>query len=82
GRIAEIAVFDGSRPPLLLAENDLDEDTIVNIYKLGLRVESLIVGDDVLIDTGDHLYITEKHFKEARDLGEKIKAKQRSSMLR
>lgn len=75
GRIAELVVYDGSKPPLMLAENDLDEDSITNIYKLGLRVESLIVGDDVLVDVGDHLYITEKHFKEARDLSDKLKAR-------
>ncbi|MEM1873756.1 MAG: hypothetical protein QXS85_02495 [Acidilobaceae archaeon] len=82
GRLAEIAVFDGSKPPLLLAENYLNEDTIVDIYKLGLRVESLIVGDDVLVDVGDHLYIAEKHFKEARDLSDRMRAKTLSSKSR
>ncbi len=67
---AELAVFNFSRPPgMLLDRHDIDLNTL---YKLGLRVESLIVGDEVLVDGGEHLYIVDKHFSEARKLAERI----------
>ena len=67
---AELAVFDFSRPPgMLLDRHDLDLNTL---YRLGLRVESLIVGDEVLVDGGEHLYIVDKHFSEARRLADRI----------
>ncbi len=66
GVIAEIAVFNASRPPgMLLDRSDLDLDTI---YSLGLTVESLIVGDEVIVDRGEHLYITDTHLDKARSL--------------
>ena len=70
GARAELAVFDFSRPPgMLLDKHDLDLNTL---YKLGLKVESLIVGNEVLVDGGEHLYIVDKHFSEARRLAERI----------
>ena len=74
GLKAELAVFDFSRPPgMMLDLFDLDLDVL---YSLGLKVESLVAGDDVLVDGGDHLYIVEKHFKEARRLAERVLRKE------
>ncbi|MCS7107256.1 MAG: hypothetical protein NZ902_04030 [Acidilobaceae archaeon] len=72
GRIAEIAVFDASRPPAMLLDLADDRD-IVKVYSSGARLESLIAGEDILVDTGEHLYITEKQFRETRNLAERLK---------
>ncbi|MCX8195478.1 MAG: hypothetical protein N3F67_00105 [Acidilobaceae archaeon] len=72
GRVAEIAVFDASRPPAMLLDLASDEE-IVKVYNSGARLESLIAGEDVLVDTGEHLYIAEKQFREARSLAEKLR---------
>ncbi len=66
GARAEIAVFNASRPPgMLLDRIDIDLDTL---YSLGLTVESLVVGDEVIVDRGEHLYITDTHLDRARSL--------------
>jgi len=63
---AEIAVFNAARPPgMLLDRANLDLDTL---YSLGLTVESLIAGEDVVVDRGEHLYITDTHLDRARSL--------------
>ncbi|MEN2999281.1 MAG: hypothetical protein ABDH61_01720 [Acidilobaceae archaeon] len=72
GRIAEIAVFNASRPPAMLLDLASDED-IVKVYSSGARLESLVAGEDILVDTGEHLYIAEKQFREARNLAEKLR---------
>ncbi|MDM7275165.1 MAG: hypothetical protein P3X22_003450 [Thermoprotei archaeon] len=71
GRIAEIAVFDVSRPPAMMLDT-ASEKEILRVYSSGARLESLIAGEDVLVDTGEHLYIVERSFKEARSLSEKV----------
>ncbi len=71
GRIAEIAVYDVSRPPAMLLDM-ASEDVVLRVYSSGARLETLIAGEDVLIDTGEHLYIVEKHFNEFRRLAEKL----------
>ena len=71
GRVAEIAVYDVSRPPAMLLDM-AGEREILGIYTSGARLETLIAGEDVLVDTGEHLYIVEKHFNEVRRLAEKL----------
>ncbi|GBF08810.1 hypothetical protein apy_05350 [Aeropyrum pernix] len=70
GSTAEIAVFDSSRPPgMLLDRYELSLDAL---YRLGLQVESLVSGSDILVDGGEHLYIVEKHFSEAYSLASRL----------
>ncbi len=68
GDVAEIAVFDFSRPPGMFLYEVNAEDAASIIYSLGVRVESLIVAESVLVDQREHLYITAKQFSEARRL--------------
>jgi hypothetical protein len=69
---AEIAIFNFSRPPgMMLEKADL---SLNELFSLGLRVESLISGEDVLVDGGEHLYIVDKHFSSARRLAGEIGA--------
>ncbi|GAB6147711.1 hypothetical protein [Stetteria hydrogenophila] len=63
---AEIVVYDARTPPGMLA--DLYDLSLDDVYRLGLRVESLIAGEEVLVDAGEHLRITMKHFNEVRRL--------------
>lgn len=74
GRMAEIAVFDVSRPPAMLLDMG-SEGEIRSIYSSGAKLESLISGEDVLVDTGEHLYIAEKQFREARSMAERLMKK-------
>ncbi len=74
GRVAEIAVYDVSRPPAMLLDM-ADESKVLKVYVSGARLETLIAGEDVLVDTGEHLYIVEKHFNEFRRLAEKLVSK-------
>ncbi|MCE4603756.1 MAG: hypothetical protein F7B20_02175 [Aeropyrum sp.] len=70
GYTAEISIFDSSRPPgMLLHKHTLDLD---GLYSLGLRVETLISGEDIVVDGGEHLYIVDKHFKEAKNLASRV----------
>ena len=70
GRRAEIAIFNFSRPPgMLLYKADIDLNML---YSLGLKVETLISGEDVLVDGGEHLYIVDSHFKEATRIADRI----------
>jgi len=70
GIIAEVVVYNVSRPPGMLLEYT-DIDVIREIYSIGSRVESLIIGDQVLVDGHEHLYIVEKDFNEARKISER-----------
>lgn len=70
GRLAEIVVFDASRPPGMLLE--YAPDSVVPQVYSAARVETLLVGDHVLVDGGDHLYIVEKSFSQARSLASRI----------
>lgn len=67
---AEIVVFNVSRPPGMLA--DLYDIKLDEVYTAGLAVESVIAGDEVLVDGGEHLRITTAHFREVRRFAEKI----------
>ncbi|MFP3230279.1 MAG: hypothetical protein RXS19_03530 [Caldisphaera sp.] len=68
---AEIIVYDTSRPPAMnYYKGTLDY--IKNIYNENAIIESLLAGEDVLIDIGGHLRIGQKHLKEAESLIEKI----------
>lgn len=67
GGIAEIAVYNAARPPGMLLDK-APEAILKEIHGYGLTVESLLVGDSILVDQGEHLYIGEKQFKEARRL--------------
>ncbi|MGC9047173.1 MAG: hypothetical protein ACP5I6_00630 [Caldisphaera sp.] len=71
GNNAEIVVYDVSKPPAMMIYNSNEED-LINIYGLNARVESLIVNEDVLVDIGGHLRITEKQLKQSKSLAEKI----------
>lgn len=68
---AEIAVYNASRPPGMFLDK-AGEDVIRRIYVSGARLETLMVGDAILVDQGEHLYIVEKHFSEARKAGLRI----------
>ncbi len=68
---AEIAVYDVSRPPGMFLDY-ANEDVIKKIYVSGARLETLLVGDSILVDQGEHLYIVEKHFSEARRRGTRL----------
>ncbi len=70
GAVAEIVVYNTSRPPGMLLDRAGDE-VIKGIYGYGLRVESLLVAGTVLVDQGEHLYIGDKQFREARRLAGK-----------
>lgn len=68
---AEIAVYDASRPPGMFLDR-AGEEAVRRIYSSGARLETLMVGDAILVDQGEHLYIVEKHFSEARRAGLRI----------
>ncbi len=71
GSIAEVAVYNSSRPPGMLLDYT-GEEIVKRIYESGIQVETLITGDHVLVDGGEHLYIVEKDFKEARRIGTRL----------
>lgn len=68
---AEIAVYDASRPPGMFLDK-AGEEVVRRIYVSGARLETLMVGDAILVDQGEHLYIVEKHFSEARRVGLRV----------
>ncbi len=68
---AEIAVYDTSKPPAMNFYK-CDLDCIKNIYNENATLESLIAGENVLVDIGGHLRIGQKHLKEAESLADKI----------
>lgn len=74
GEKAEIVVYDSSRPPGMIPDFRAlrDPQVVASLYGAGLKLESLIVGQDVLVDGGEHLMIVEKHFSEARRLMSRI----------
>ena len=63
GERAEIAVFDARRPPLAFIEQTPEKVAVAPF--LGAKVETLLAGDEVLVDAGQHLNIVLKHFTEA-----------------
>lgn len=68
---AEIVVYDTSKPPAMdYYKGSLE--LIKSIYNENAKIESLIAGDDILIDIGGHLRIGQKHLKDAESLVEKI----------
>ncbi len=67
---AELVVFNASRPPGMLA--DLYDLELDEVYAAGLAVESVIAGDEVLVDAGEHLRVTGAHFREVRRFAERI----------
>ena len=71
GSRAEIAVYNSSRPPGMLLDYS-GEEVVKRIYESGIQVESLITGDHILVDGGEHLYIVEKDFKEARKVASRL----------
>ena len=68
---AEIVVYDVRKPPAMMLDLAPDIE-VLNVYSSGAKVESVVVGEDVLVDGGEHLYIVEKQFKEIRTLMTKI----------
>ncbi len=68
---AEIIVYDVRKPPAMMLDLAPDAE-VLNVYSSGAKVESVVVGEDVLVDGGEHLYIVEKQFKEIRALMTKI----------
>ncbi len=68
---AEIAVYNASRPPGAFLDK-AGEEVIRRIYSSGAKIESLIAGQTILIDQGEHLYIVEKQFSEARRAGMRL----------
>lgn len=75
GARAEIVVYDARRPPGMLA--DLYELSLDEVYRLGSPVESLIAGDEVLVDGGEHLRITTRHFNEVRRFASSLLSRSR-----
>lgn len=75
GARAELVVFDSRRPPGMLA--DLYDLSLDDVYRLGAPVESLIAGDDVLVDGGEHLRITSRHFGEVRKFASRLLSRSR-----
>ncbi len=65
GSTAELIVLDATRSAAFMLDR-IDEGRVSSIYDTGARAETVLVGDHVLVDGGEHLYIVEKHFKEAR----------------
>jgi len=66
GSQAEIVVYNAARPPGMFL--DRADDPARLAYESGLRAETLLLGDTVLVDQGEHLYIAEKQFSDARSL--------------
>jgi len=71
GERAEIAVFNAAKPPGMLLDKN-PELELSQLFLLGLRVETLIAGEDVLVDAGEHLYIVTAHLDRARSLVARI----------
>ncbi len=71
GETANIAVFNARRPPLFFVtkHSSLDPD---QIFKSGSSVESLLYGDNIIVDSEEHLLIVEKHLREAYDVAESL----------
>ncbi|MEB3816981.1 MAG: hypothetical protein LRS46_03465 [Desulfurococcales archaeon] len=70
GQPAEIAIFDARKPPAAFL--DYHPDRVLEAYLVGATVETLIVGDEVIVDAGQHLNIVEKHLNMAIEESEKI----------
>jgi hypothetical protein len=68
---ASIAVFSMRKSPLLGVSIIHPEDGEL-IYGLGARVESLLVGGEILVEVGEHLYIVEKTLKDAFKAASKV----------
>ncbi len=68
---AEVIIYDVRRPPAMLLDMAPNRE-IMSIYSSGARIESVIVGEDVLVDGGEHLYIVDKQFKDIRKLISRI----------
>jgi len=68
GSKARIAVYNLSKPPVFTVGRDVDPRII---YGLAGQVESLLYGDTILVDTGEHLWIVERHLREAYRIAEK-----------
>jgi len=67
GNPAELVVYNVARPPAMFLDY-AGEEAIRKVYSSGARVESLVSGETVVVDQGDHLYIVERDFREARAL--------------
>ncbi|MCE4624806.1 MAG: hypothetical protein F7C35_02945 [Desulfurococcales archaeon] len=65
GDRASIVVYDMSQPPLMGLQVGSVEDAS-SVYSMCAKAESLLYGDNVLVEVGSHLLIVEKHLKEAR----------------
>lgn len=74
GAKARIAVFDAFNPPgMFLYERP---DLASRVYEY-LGVESLIVGDTVLVDIGEHLHITDNDLSNVMNVVSVLKAKKK-----
>ncbi len=71
GRLAELVVYNTLRPPAMMLHTG-NPGMLMEVYSSGARVESLIIGRDVLVDVGEHLYIADKQLDEARRIAEKL----------
>ena len=63
--LAEVAIYNVRRPPAMFLDM-APKDYLKDVYSSGAKVETLVVGEEVLVDGGEHLYIVEKHFNEIR----------------
>ncbi len=68
---AHITVLDLGQPPLLGLKIEAPEDA-GSAYSHGATVETLLAGEDVLVEVGEHIQIVEKHVKEALRLWERV----------
>jgi hypothetical protein len=63
GERAEIVVYDARKPPLAFIELNPEEAPLAPF--LGATAETVIAGDEILVDTGQHLNIVLKHFTDS-----------------
>ncbi len=75
GASAEIAVYDTSRPPAMMLYA-ADEDRVRRVYTLRASLESLVAGQDVLVEMGEHLRIGRKHLAESAQLMRRLSQNQ------
>ncbi len=71
GRLAEIVVYNTIKPPAMMLYTG-DASLLINVYSSGARVESLVIGNDVLVDIGEHLYISDKQLEDSRKVIERL----------
>ncbi|MEB3789666.1 MAG: hypothetical protein GSR72_07230 [Desulfurococcales archaeon] len=70
--IANIAVFNARSPPLFTVVEYSSRLDPAKLYGRAGWVESLLYGENILVDSGEHIYIVEKHLREAYSIATNI----------